>query len=91
MLRQRGGRDGHFLVREKQVTSTQATFALSLMYRSKPVHHLLIKKVEGPWLLNEKETEHNSTLNKLIDAFCRERDPGLACVLVRFGSVGMLG
>jgi len=82
MLRQRGGRDGHFLVREKQVTSHQATFALSLMFRSKPVHHLLVKKVAGPWLLNEKETEHTGTLNALIDSFCRERDPGLACSLV---------
>lgn len=52
-LADRGMGEGIFLVREKVRSASRAVYALSVVRRGKPRHHLLQKRMNSSWTLDD--------------------------------------
>lgn len=80
-LEDRGMVDGRFLVREKLRSHDRVVFALSVSFRKKFYHHLLMRPFAGQWQLDEKPIDFSGPLEEVIAYLQRKKSPRLASVL----------
>mmetsp|Transcript_35727 Transcript_35727/g.93386 ORF Transcript_35727/g.93386 Transcript_35727/m.93386 type:complete len:1264 (-) Transcript_35727:548-4339(-) len=80
-LEDRGMVDGRFLVREKLRSHERVVLALSVSFRKKFYHHLLMRHAVGQWHLDEKPIDYNDSLEEVIHYLQRKKSPRLATVL----------